>query len=116
MSCLFDSISFYLQEDSNQVRQKICDYLEQNLPLIDGLETKDILAFEGRGNYVEAMRLQTTWGGGIEIQCACNLWKLRINVINQRDNGNSVIEFIPIIGNIQRTISLKWTGGHYEPL
>ncbi len=62
------------------------------------------------------MRLESTWGGAIEIQCACNIWKLCINVKNYRDNNNRTIEFIPCSNSYDRTINIYWTGGHYEPL
>ena len=35
MSCLFNSLSYFIQEPSNNIRQKICDYIEQNKSLID---------------------------------------------------------------------------------
>jgi len=115
MSCLFNSISHFIQDsNSSEVRAKICDYLKANKPLIDGIETKDILEFEG-SNYISKMRGSGTWGGGIEIQSACNIWKLRIIIINRRDNSKS-IEFLPVSGNYKRSIELEWTGGHYEPV
>ena len=43
MSCLFNSLSYFIQESSNNIRQKICDYIEQNKSLIEGIETKDII-------------------------------------------------------------------------
>ena len=38
--------SYFLKIDSFSIRQKICDYLEQNKPIIDGLDTKFILELE----------------------------------------------------------------------
>ena len=38
------------------------------------------------------MRLMSSWGVAIEIQCACNIWGLQINVKNFRDNNNRIIE------------------------
>ena len=62
------------------------------------------------------MRSMSTWGGAIEIQCACNIWNLSINVKNFRDQNNRTIEFIPLSSNSEKTINIYWTGGHYEPI
>jgi len=113
MSCLFDSLSYFLNYNSNEIRQKICDYLQNNKPIIDGLETNFILEMEDP-NYVENMRRNYQWGGGIEIQAACNIWDLRIIVINLRKK-DKYIEFIPITKNYIYTICITWNGSHYEP-
>ena len=54
MSCLFNSLSYFIKENSNDIRQKICDYIEQNKPIMDGLDTKDIIKYEGP-NYIQKM-------------------------------------------------------------
>ena len=92
----------------------ICDYLENNGKIIDGL---DVLAMEN-ANYISHMRNASTWGGAIEIQAACNIWKLRVivrDIRDIRDIRESEIEFLPISGMIENTIYLEWSGGHYEP-
>ena len=118
MSCLFNSLSYFISDNSLTIRQKICDYLENNNPIIDGIDTKFILQLENN-NYITAMRNTNTWGGAIEIQVACIIWNLRIIVKNNRDIKNSTIEFIPLIHTHEtpysKTIALNWTGGHYEP-
>jgi len=82
---------------------------------MDGMETSDIINLE-LPNYVENMRKQSTWGGAIEIQCACNIWKIRVLVEDvRRQMKHSIIEFIPINNIYEKTINLKWSGGHYEP-
>ena len=118
MSCLFDSISYFLKINGYNVRQKICDYLQQNNKIIDGLDTNYILSLEHNSseNYISKMRLIHTWGGAIEIQCACNIWGLCINVKNYRDNNNRTIEFIPLNNSYNKTIYVYWNGGHYEPI
>jgi hypothetical protein len=118
MSCLFNSLSYFIHEDSYKIRQVICDYLQDNKPIIDGLETHHVLSIESINTdiYITNMRKTHTWGGAIEIQCACNIWNIRINVSNYRDSGNRTIEFIPINGNIENTINIYWNGGHYEPI
>ena len=118
MSCLFNSLNYFIKEGSYEIRQKICDYLQENKPIIDGLETNIVLMFENPdiNKYITNMRSISTWGGAIEIQCACNIWKLRINVKNYRDNKNKTIEFLPVNSNYNETINIYWTGGHYEPI
>jgi hypothetical protein len=165
MSCLFNSLHHFIpNESSHSIRQKICDYLQNNSPIMDGLETADILQLDsgpgGAVKYIESMRNVSTWGGAIEIQAACNLWSFRIIVRNNREQEKSIIEFLPISELLRlpeattefnhtpstssteynqktsackqasvflhlpadrsklwtKTIELKWTGGHYEPV
>jgi len=118
MSCLFNSLQYFIGEGSYEIRQKICNYLQENKQIIDGLDTQYILSLENESSekYISNMRLIYTWGGAIEIQCACNIWGLRINVKNYRDNNNRTIEFIPLNNSYDKTINIYWTGGHYEPI
>ena len=118
MSCLFNSLHYFIKEGSNEIRQKICNYLQENKPIISGLDTNQVLLLEDTNvnNYINKMRETYTWGGAIEIQCACNIWNLQIIVKNIRDSENKTIEFLPITGNYNRTIYISWNGGHYEPI
>lgn len=116
MSCLFNSMHYFLPDlSSGDIRNKICDYIQNGGALVDGLETSDIVKMEG-GNYIQNMRNTSTWGGAIEIQSACNIWQWRIIVKNFRDRNGTSIEFIPVSSNYTKTIQLEWTGGHYEPV
>jgi hypothetical protein len=67
-------------------------------------------------NYIQNMRQTSTWGGAIEIQAACNIWNISIIVENIRSREKGKIHFIPINGNFNKTISVTWSGGHYEPI
>lgn len=118
MSCLFNSMSHFLPISSIQIRTDICEYLAANRPLIEGIETRQILEMDSGPDYIAKMRSPSTWGGGIEIQAACNLWKLRIVVRNicGRNRTRPCIEFIPVVASPERTIELEWSGGHYEPV
>ncbi len=117
MSCLFNSLSRFIDLNSQQIRETICNYLQNNGAIIDGLETKDVLNIEGGNNYIINMRSPSTWGGAVEIQSACNIWNMKIIVKNIRDRcQNNLIEFVPLHGNIERTIYLEWSGGHYEAI
>lgn len=114
MSCLFHSLGQLLQIPTNDMRQTICDYLASNKPIMDGMATSDILALEGP-RYIENMRNSHVWGGAIEIQAAVNLWNARVFVQNRRDN-KPPIEFLPLVGVPVMTLTIYWTGGHYEPV
>jgi hypothetical protein len=118
MSCLFNSLNYFLGEGSYEIRQKICDYLRDNKPIIQDSDTHEILKFENLSpeSYIQNMRSMSTWGGAIEIQCACNIWNLGINVKNYRDNNNQTIQFIPCNNSINKIINIYWTGAHYEPI
>jgi hypothetical protein len=119
MSCLFNSLEYFLELSSKDIRSKICDYLDNNKKLFDGVDTKDLLELES-DNYVKKMRKNSTWGGAIEIKAACNIWNLEIIVYNIRndDKNNSEIQFIPNNGIDVTTkkICLTWNGFHYEPV
>ena len=43
MSCLFNSMNFFLQIPSQTIRNTICDYLEQDKPIIEGIETNQVI-------------------------------------------------------------------------
>jgi hypothetical protein len=118
MSCLFNSLNYFIGEGTFEVRQKICDYLQENKPIMDGLDTQTILSFENPApsKYIESMRLMSTWGGGIEIQAACNIWNFRVLVNNHRNLGSPDIEFLPVCSAYDKTIKIYWNGGHYEPI
>ena len=113
MSCLFDSLSYYLKIESNKIRKEICNYLESNKTIVDGLDTKQILEMEDN-NYIKKMRSTTTWGGANEILAACNIWKLKVNV--HINNKNKKIEFLPLNGIYVKIVNIIWYGNHYDPL
>ena len=122
MSCLFNSLSHFIpQTDPQTIRQRICDYLQANSPIIDGMATHDVLQLDSKttDQYISAMRSPCTWGGAIEIQAACNIWNARIVVHDIRSVHVQTIEFLPVsndtINSPDKTFALEWSGGHYEP-
>jgi len=121
MSCLFVSLQYFLNDSNVDIRNKICDYLTENKPILDGLETNTILNMENP-NYIQDMRKINTWGGAIEIQAACNIWGVKVivkdirNNENNDNNKNNQIEFIPVSNSFNTTIYLEWNGCHYEPI
>ena len=123
MSCLFNSLSYFIpQTDPQAIRARICDYLQANSPIIDGIATHDVLQLDSGASpdqYIGAMRSPSTWGGAIEIQAACNIWNARIVVHDIRSVHVQTIEFLPVsndtINSPDKTFALEWSGGHYEP-
>jgi len=122
MSCLFNSLSYFIapQTDPQAIRARICDYLQANSPIIDGMATHDVLQLDSLNTsdqYIGAMRSQSTWGGAIEIQAACNIWNARIVVHDVRGQAQKSIEFLPVSAiTSDKTFTLEWSGGHYEPM
>jgi len=121
MSCLFNSLSHFIpQTDPQAIRQQICDYLQANSPIIDGMDTRDVLQLDSSSDqYIGAMRKLSTWGGAIEIQAACNIWNARIMVhdIRMGHGHGQPIEFLPVATiTPDKTFELEWSGGHYEPI
>ena len=113
MSCLFNSLGRLLNVPTDSVRQIICDYLAADKPVLDGMETHDLLALEGP-QYIQRMRQSSTWGGAIEIQAAVRIWNVNVTVQNRRDR-TVPIEFVTPTATTG-TLTLYWTGGHYEPV
>jgi len=119
MSCLFNSLSHFIpQTDPQAIRQRICDYLQANSPIIDGMNTHDVLQLDSSSDqYIDAMRSPSTWGGAIEIQATCNIWNARIMVHDIRTGHGQTIEFLPVSTILpDKTFELEWSGGHYEPI
>ena len=118
MSCLFMSLTYFLKKDARDIRDIICNYLENNGKLIDDLDTEFILSLDiSKVDYIREMRKETTWGGAIEIQATCNIWNVKILVYNIRENNNiQVITFIPINSTHINTIKISWNGSHYEAI
>lgn len=119
MSCLFNSLSYFLNIPSSTIRQTICNYLEENKPLFDDLYTNVVIGLDSLpDNYIQNMRRESTWGGAIEIKAACIIWNLNVTVHNTRDGNAKRIVFRPLNLHDATTkdITLEWSGGHYSPV
>ncbi len=117
MSCLFNSLSAFVSEDSFTIRQRICDYLTTDPNLMDGIPASLVIEWENGSNmkdYIERMRSTSTWGGSIEIKSFVNLYKINVEVVNIRDSSGRSIIFTGETS--PRTIKISWSGGHYEPI
>lgn len=113
MSCLFQSLSKFTKQSADDIRGAVCDYLKRGGRIIEGLDTSDILKLEHE-DYIDTMRKRSTWGGAIEIQAACNVYAMRVFVVDS--NTGRCIEFLPLDAKVSADAKLVWSGSHYEPV
>lgn len=125
MACLFDSLKVFLKDKhdreptSQELRDEICDYLLSNNHLMSDIENSDLTLYTSNMNlddYVREMRKPYTWGSAVEIKTFCEIYKIRVIVVNLIDDRQ--IEFLPTTKNgipfvPSCTVYLKYTGNHY---
>jgi hypothetical protein len=124
MSCLFNSLSHFVDDDANTIRQKICDFLNEDGCLFDSIRCSDVTQWgehKGLEEYVRNMRSTSTWGGAIEIKAFCEIYKRGVKVYSTRAKDLSVVpvaEFVPQSSDIldNGMVNLLWTGSHYDPM
>ena len=119
MSCLFNSLSYFLDNmNGSQLRKIIVDNMSRDPIIIESkLKVSNIIKYEFRNmtlkNYIKKMSLSSEWGGAVEIKVFCELFHYKVNVIVLRTR--KTIEFIPE-NNIKREVTITWNGSHYEPI
>ena len=135
MSCLFNSLSYFCNYETQQVRNLICDYMEKDPYLSSGMKTSTSVQYLEDKNlqeYINHMRNSSTWGGAPEIKAFVNLTKNTIWVRNISSSKSSYIKFdydlskeeeknnknniIPVKNLYNKRIEVTWNGGHYEPV
>ena len=124
MSCLFNSLSKFVSDDSYRIRTRICDYLATNPILFDDIKASDAILWESGMSleaYVSKMRSPTVWGGSAEIKSFVNIYKINVDVVNIRDFPKQSITMINNtinFGNSENMITIKisWSGNHFEGL
>ena len=117
MSCLFNSLSAFVPEPPQTIRQKICDFLATDPGLYDDLSASTAILIESGlplAPYIARMRSPSTWGGAIEIRSFVLLWNHSVKVWDIRQRR--WIEFPTSKGGIENPYAVSWTGGHYEPM
>lgn len=122
MSCLFQSLSFFIRRHPEELRKQICDYLLTDAILIKpDAKVSDIIKFQpdipstSLERYVQIMSQQSTMGGAIEITAFCNLYKLNVRVVQCGTRVSTMpIEFIN--DPMNKWVTISWNGGHYEPV
>lgn len=116
MSCLFNSLSkFISHQDSQKLRQDICNYLESNKPLVDELTIKEIAELDGltQEQYIQNMRNDNTWGGAPEIKAFCEMYHIGVKVLV--NSSGKIIDF-KASEDFDRFVVISWTGNHFEPI
>ncbi len=109
MSCLFRSLAKFVNIETDALRQKICDFLEENPKLMDNTIRVSDITPENFQTYINNMRNNETWGGGIEIKAFCEIYNYQVNIYIPNDK---MITFYPK-GLPIRIINLSWTGNHF---
>lgn len=120
MSCLFRSLSAFVNRvGEDELRHKICDYLEGNPKLMEDLSLKDILHVDGMetADYVQSMRKSCTWGGAIEIKAFCEMYKVGV-IVRIAQTKKDVVFRPSCMANASclNAVMIEWQGAHYEPV
>jgi hypothetical protein len=121
MSCLFQSLSFFMiNNNPDTLRQDICNYLDLNPNLVDNLTLDQIMNIDGvtKEQYIAEMRKNSTWGGAIEIKAFCDIYHINVEVIilNNGIAEQKTILFQPDLKPCNRLLKITWNGNHFEPL
>lgn len=117
MSCLFLSLSRFIDGlNETSLRGILCDYMASDPIIMEQTRLSEYLKLENMNldQYVQWMRNPATWGGAIEINAFCNLFKAKVVV--QVKNHHRIIEFKPYNDRYQSEFTIFWDGGHYEPV
>lgn len=122
MSCLFDALSFYIENvDGQTLRTMISEYLQQDPLFFDEKNRlSSVLQMDDQpmslDAYVQNMKQSSTWGGAIEIRAFCELFRARVLVkILDPRHPHDVIEFLPHAPP-DSTVEVGYTGNHYIPI
>ena len=117
MSCLFNTLSKFVDISSDNLRQNICNYLQDNPKLFEDISAEQYVMWSNEGynninEYIQRMRSTSTWGGAIEIKVFCNLYNKKVVVLGRKDIEK--IEFLPKVNEkCKDLITIHWNGGHY---
>lgn len=115
MSCLFNSLSKFVDISPKDLRMAICDYLQTNPVLMEDMTAENVILTGSDMNlqrYVIEMRKESTMGGAPEIRAFTIIFKMNITVLSIPNN--KTIEFVNNINS--PTKKIIWTGGHYDPV
>jgi hypothetical protein len=116
MSCLFDSLSVYVNMNSGNLRNLIVNYLKTNPKLIDDLTASDIIKWTENcdlNNYTNRMNNENAWGGAIEIRAFCELFSVNVTVHVLYTNKQFEI---CTSQKPKANIHISYTGTHFEPM
>jgi hypothetical protein len=123
MSCLFNSIGKLLKK--KYTRKEICNYMETHLKKrIDGKRIEDWIMHAALveikrkpsvKKYIERMKKNSSWGGGLEIMIACVLYNVEVEVKRKRRGGKIEICQFKWTEKPKAKLILDYNGVHYEP-
>ena len=123
MSCLFNSIGNLLGK--KDTRKEICNYMAKNFKKkIDGTKIEDWIMHAALveikrkpsvKKYIDRMKKNSSWGGGLEIMIACVLYNVEIEVKRKRRGGKIEICNFKWTSNPKAKLFLDYNGAHYEP-
>ena len=122
MSCLFQSLAYFVQtDDPHVIRQKICNYLvlDQKISFANATDYVQWEYNMDLVSYVSRMRQPQVWGSSIELQCFCELYNYAVTVTDLRQpSNNTSFTFMPTRKNqgALKFAQLTWNGGHYEAI
>ena len=123
MSCLFNSIQFLLKEYDNNIsnlRKIVFEYMEENLDELVGGETiKTWIELcnidENNGmnvqEYINRIKKTDQWGGAPELAVISKIYNIQIQVVLH----SKIISNFKSTSHPSHNITLKYTGGHYDP-
>ena len=116
MSCLFNTLSKFVDLNGTQLRQNICNYMNNNPIIIDQIKLEQFVKgndeFVNIEKYSNRMKSTSSWGGAIEIKLFCNMYNKSVLVKNTQDG--ETIEFIPKNKYTENDIiKINWNGSHY---
>lgn len=120
-ACLFESLAKFSNRNHLELRESLCDFLEERPILGEYRVGDDFLKFEMGDDvdeYIKHMRNSDTWGGAIEIQAFCELTGVKVNVLALESPTNpkrSSYEHVPKEWK-QGTLYVLYTGNHFEPI
>ena len=116
MSCLFNTLSQFVDLNGKELRHNICNYMKNNPVIIDQIRIEEFVngndEFDDIEEYIKKMQSTSSWGGAIEIKLFCNMYNKSVLVKNTQDG--KTIEFIPK-GRVYKKniIRINWNGSHY---
>lgn len=129
MSCLFNSISYLLQNEFSKVgihnlRYFMIYYIYNNfnekinndMTIQDWLNNASLEKYGNHNNerYLKEMYNDSTWGGGFEIAIISHIFRLIIVVV--KDNKDILTFNNCIYKEPYYKVYLDYNGSHYEPI
>ena len=117
MSCLFDSLSSFIQyTDGSRLRQQIVDFLKTDPIMMDDVRFSCLMEWDNGDaeHYLQKMIHHDQWGGAIEIRAFCKLYKCRV-VVHIAENKR-IVEFETDEIMNPPSYHILWTGNHFIPL